>query len=70
MRGLFQLLSVPASVIALIAVLGIAGGVEQGTISLCNGACAFAVIAIIGYIVYLAFRGDREEEDDGQDTAE
>lgn len=70
MRELFQLLSVPASVIALIAVLGIAGGVEQGTISLFNGACAFSVIAIIMYIVYLAFRGDREEEDDGQNQAE
>lgn len=70
MRGLFQLLSVPASVVALIAVLGIAGGVEQGTISLLGGACSFSVIAIIGYIVYLAFRGDREEEDDGKDQAE
>lgn len=70
MRGLLQLLSVPVSVIVLIAVLGIAGGVEQGTISLFNGACSFAVIAIIGYIVYLAFREDREEENNEQDQAE
>ena len=71
MKNLLKFLSVPVAALGLVILLGIAGGIENGTVSLSVGVVAVGVmLGIEGLALWAALSRERdadrgEEAEDG-----
>lgn len=68
MRDIVQFLSVPIAVTALIAMIGVAGGVENGSIPFPVGAAAVGLLVLVELLAYAHY--EKEEKKDGKKTDE
>ncbi len=67
MRNLLKFLSVPVAAIALAVILGIAGGIENGTVPFPVGVLAAGVMILIEVLAIGAVvgRDSNKEDEDG-----
>ena len=67
MKEIMQFLSVPISVLALITMIGVAGGIENGSIPFSVGAAAVGLLVLIEVLAYVFYV--REEKKNGNALA-
>ena len=69
MKNLLKFLSVPVAALGLVILLGIAGGIENGTVSLSVGVVAAGVMLVIEGLALRAALS-RERDADREEEAE
>lgn len=62
MREVLQFVSVPVSVICLMIMLAVVGGIENGTMSITTGLLASGVVLVLEYGIFRAHSKKRGED--------
>ena len=68
MKDIVQFLSVPIAVTALIAMIGLAGGIENGSIPFPAGAAAVGLLVLVEVLAYAHYA--KEDKKNGKKTDE
>ncbi len=62
MRAILQFVSVPGSLIGLVALLAVVGGIETGNLPMSIGCfCAAMIVGAIYAVLWAAFGGEENE---------
>ena len=60
-RAILQLMSVPGSLVGLVGLLAVVGGIDTGKLSFGTGTvCAAAIVGAVYAVLWAAFGGEHE----------